>query len=116
MIGNTRIRLLNVESVQDEETGERVKIITNLTTLLGETSQVGMQTYWSATSNNVKLSCVFVIRKRMYHNQKYVYANKQLYEVNNTAKSSTLNNINLNAVVVQDEQLKEEVENALGVI
>lgn len=116
MIGNTRLKLLNVESVQNEETGEREKRVIELTNIIGEKNQVGMQTYWSATANDVKLTCVFIIRKKMYKNQKYVFAENELYEINNTAKASDLNNIQLNVVVVKDEELKEVVKNALGII
>ena len=116
MLGNVRIRLLNVETIQNDETGEREKTITSLTTVLGEKSIVGMQTFWSATSANVNLSCVFIVRKQMYKNQKYAYANGELYEIHSTSKSSNLNNIQLNAIIVKNTELKESIKNALGII
>ena len=116
MISNCRITLLNVNTEQNDESGERNKIIVSKSSILGQKGSVGMKTYWSATANNIKLDCVFIVRRRVYKNQKYVYAENEIYEINSTAKGSTLDQIQLNAVLLKDESLKEMIKNALGIV
>lgn len=116
MISNCRITLLDVDTVQNENSGEREKVVIKQSSILGQKNEVGMQTFWSATANNVRLSCVFTVRRKVYHNQKYVYANDEIYEINNTAKGATFNDVQLNAVELKDDALKEMIKHALGIM
>lgn len=116
MMSNCRITLLDVETKQNDTSGEREKIIVAQSSVLGQKGSVGMQTYWSATANNIKLNCVFTIRRRVYHNQKYIYADNEIYEINNTAKGANLSEIQLNVIELKDDSLKEMIKRALGLM
>lgn len=116
MMSNCRITLLDVDTSQDEDSGEREKIIVSQSSILGQKGSVGMQTYWSATANNIKLSCVFTVRRRVYHNQKYIYADNEIYEIDSTGKGAMLDQIQLNAKILKDEKLKEMIKHALGIM
>lgn len=116
MINNCRITLANVRTAQDESSGQRTKIVESVITLSGEKSTVGVNTFWNATANDIRLDFSVLIRSKAYANQKYVYMSGEVYEVYNTAKGASPVNIQLNLKRIVDESLKELIENALGLV
>lgn len=116
MRASNRIILLDVETIQNKTDGSRSIIIANRVPLLVQKETVGMNTYWSATANNVQLKYTFVVRRRMYSNQKYVYSEGEVYEIKNTSKGATLDQLKLNVIEISDSTKKEEIINALGLV
>jgi len=116
MRANCTINLLDVETVQNELTGERTLSIINYRKLHGERTNVGMSTFWSAATANVQLDYSVIIRSRMYDNQKYAVIQDKLYEIYNVGKTDNLVNIRLNIRQVQDNEMREAILDALGLI
>lgn len=116
MRANTTIILIDVVSTQNDLTGERVYTATNYRKLQGEKTNVGMNTFWSAAAINVQLDYSVNIRARMYGNQKYAIIAGKLYEIFNVGKSDDLTNTRLNIRQVNDNELKEAILDALGLI
>jgi len=113
---NTTIILLDVESIQDDTTGDRLTNLVNYRKLNGEKTNVGMNTFFSAAAANVQLDYSVNIRARMYGNQKYVVIQGKLYEVYNVGKADDQVNTRLNVRQVNDNALKEAIIDALELI
>jgi hypothetical protein len=114
MRANCTITLIDVESIQDETTGDRTVSVTNYRKIQGEKTSVGMSTFWSAAAANVQLDYSVNIRSRMYGNQKYAVIQNKLYEIYNTGKADDPVNIRLNMSQVKDKVLKEAILNVVG--
>src|SRR5690554_953920 len=116
MRANCTIKLLDVVTHQDETTGVRTYSVTNYRKLLGEKTNVGMSTFWSAAAANVQLDYSVIIRSQMYGNQKYVVIQDKLYEVYNAGKADNPVNIRLNIRQLNDNEQKEAILDALELI
>ena len=116
MRANCTIFLIDVETIQDDTTGDRTVNVTNYRKLQGEKTNVGMSTFWSAAAANVQLDYSVNIRSRMYGGQKYSVIQSKLYEIYNVGKADDLVNIRLNIRQVQDIQLKEAIIDALELL
>lgn len=116
MKSNCTIHLFDVDTEQNQATGERQKTVVARVKLNGEKSTVGMSTFWSATSANIRLDYSVTIRARMYDNQKYVYMEGKLYEVYNVAKAENPANLRLNVNELKDNELKELIDDVMAII
>ena len=114
MLANCSIILIDVKSIQNDVDGERVKEIVSLKKIIGEKNDVGMNTFFNATANNIQLEMSIRVRSRAYKKQKYVFIDNELYEVFNTGKGTSLNEKVLNIRRSKDVKLKESIINALG--
>lgn len=116
MRANCTVVLLDVETIQDDLTGERTFAITNYRKVNGERTNVGMNTFWSAAAANVQLDYSINIRARMYTNQKYAVVSNEVFEVYNVGKADNPVNTRLNVRRVEDQELKGEILDALELI
>lgn len=116
MRANCTITLVDVETVQNETTGDRTTAVTNYRKIQGERTNVGMSTFWSAAAANVNLDYSVNIRARMYGSQKYAVIKDRLYEIVNVGKADDQVNTRLNIRQVNDNSLKEAVLDALELI
>lgn len=116
MRANCTIFLCDVETIQDATTGERTKNVVHARKLNGENTNVGMSTFWSAASSNVRLDRSVNIRARMYQNQKYTLMESKLYEVVNAGKAEDPSIIRLNLKQVNDNELKELISDAVELL
>lgn len=116
MKANCTIHLFDVDTVQNQATGEREKTVVTRVKLNGEKSTVGMSTFWSAASANINLDYTVTIRSRMYKNQKYIYMENELYEVYNVAKADNPVNLRLNVRELKEKELKELIEDVMELL
>lgn len=117
MRANCTITLCDVETSQDLTTGDRTKNVVHVRKLVGESTNVGMTTFWSAASANVRLDRSVNVRSRMYQNQKYVLVDDgKLYEVVNVGKADDPSNARLNLKQIVDNELKELIADAVGLL
>ena len=104
-------------SSQDDATGERVRTITAHKKIRGEKSTVGANTFWNAKEQQITLLASIQINEKAYTFQKYVYFKDKnvgkAYEIYNTAKGDSPQNIRLNLQETQEPGLKELIENAI---
>lgn len=116
MRANCTITLIDVETIQNDTTGDRTTTVTNYRKIHGERTNVGMSTFWSAAAANVQLDYSVNIRSRMYGGQKYGVIQGKLYEIYNVGKADDPVNTRLNIRQVQDNQLKEAILDALELL
>lgn len=109
-MGISRIVLADVESVQNEKTGDRSKRVQNARVLACNVDIVGVATAQVGQSQGFSLSHSAEVPKYIYRNEKFVYFNEKLYEVKMLTKAKTPTNILLNVQVFQDESIKKAVE------
>ena len=116
MRSNCMIHLFDVETIQDDTTGDRTKSVVHQRKLNAERTNVGMSTFWSAAGVNVNLDYSVNIRSRMYSNQKYILMDSKLYEVVNVGKADDPVNTRLNVRQVNDNELKGLIIDAMGLL
>jgi hypothetical protein len=107
---------VDVETTQDDLTGDRTLSVVNYRKIQGEKTNVGMSTFWSAAAANVQLDYSVNIRSRMYANQKYAVIQDKLYEIYNVGKADDPVNTRLNIRQINDNQLKEAIVDALELL
>lgn len=117
MILNATIYLFDVESNQDELTGERTRTITQQIKIRGEKSAVGATTFWNAKEQHINLLATVQIHQSSYTHQKYVYFKSNnvgyVFEIYNTAKGESPQYIRLNLQATEEPGMKELIESAI---
>jgi hypothetical protein len=113
MKGNATIYLVSVITEQNESTGKREKVIEKITKAQGQKMRVGNKVFWNAGSQNVKLDATFIVRSKMFTNQKFVYCDNILYEIYNATNTENDADTRLNVFVSEDTTTKELIEDAL---
>lgn len=112
---NCTLYLLDVVTSQDAASGRRVYVLQNNSKVVGELSNVGMKTYWTAVAAQVRLDRSLVILNRSFHGERYVYLKQDgVYEIINTANGKSPLFLRLNLKRVNDPKLKEVITGALG--
>ena len=109
-MGISRVVLVDVESVQNEKTGDRGKRVQKARVLACNVDIVGVATAQIGQSQGFSLSHSVEVPKYIYHNEKFVYFNGSLHEVKMLTKAKTTTNILLNVQGLQDETVKKAVE------
>ena len=89
MAFNTLITLLDVKSVQNQDTGKRQLVVERRTPVYADEQEVGLQEYYSAQSNKIELVAVYEIPAHLYHNESYLVAKGEQYTITRTAKGRT---------------------------
>lgn len=109
-MGISRVVLVDVESVQNDKTGDRGKRVQNARVLACRVDLVGVATVQVGQSQGFSLSHSIEVPKYIYRNEKFVYFNASLHEVKMLTKAKTPTNILLNVQGLQDETVKKAVE------
>ena len=99
---NTKIYLVDIESVLDKETGKNKLEIVHETLAYADKQDVGLNEYYSAIGSNIKLTATFEIPAHLYHGEKYILSGdkKHQYEISRTAKGHTPSYIRLPVTAV----------------
>lgn len=87
---NTRITLVDIDTVTNPDTGKRETKIVKQQDVYADEQDVGQEEYYSAAGSNIKLAAVFEIPKVHYTQEKYIVKGTQPYEVVRPAKGHTL--------------------------
>jgi hypothetical protein len=114
MKGNSTIYLVSVTTEQNEETGKREKSIESIKKVQGQKMRVGNKVFWNAGAQNVKLDATFIVRAKMFYNQKFVFSNSVLYEIYNATNTEDDSNTRLNVFVSDNTEVKELIEEELS--
>lgn len=114
---NATIYLFNVEQVQNQDTGERVKTVQSVVRVQGSIGPTGSVTYWQAQAANVQLRGTIVIQHRVYKQQKYIYFKDNgqglVYQSNSVARAEDEHLIKINYEDVKEDGMKELIEDAI---
>lgn len=109
-MGISRVVLVDVESFQNEKTGDRKKRVQNARVVACRVDIVGVATAQIGQSQGFSLSHSVEVPKYIYRNEKFIYFNASLHEVKMLTKAKTPTNILLNVQVLQDDTVKKAVE------
>lgn len=100
---NSKIYLIDVQTVLNKETGKNKVQIVRETEVFSDKQDVGLNEYYSAVGNHIKLTATFEIPAHAYHGEKYILSGdrKKQYEISRTAKGRTPAYIRLPVTAVQ---------------
>lgn len=111
MIANPKICVFaNVESLQDKETGDRVKRVVSANRLVCNVDIVGVNTAQLGQIQGFTLSYSVEIMRTLYKKEKFVYIDGVLYEVKTFGKAKSKINMLLNVQEVKDPETTTAVE------
>lgn len=106
---NNKIFLVDIEPVLDIETGKNRLQIVRETEVYADRQEVGMDEFYSASSNQITLSASFEIPAHLYHGEKYLLTDNRTrqYEVSRVGKGRSLAYLRLPVKAVQSKNLLE---------
>lgn len=108
-----KVAILNVETIINTSTGDRVKAVTSGHIGVYRVDLVGVQTQQILQAQNVLLSYSVEVPRRIYNNEKYCYFNNQLFEIVIATKAKEPTNMNLNIKKIEDKSLDKVIKNWL---
>lgn len=108
-----QILICDINSVQDKETGNRKKVVANAKKIVCDKDFVGIVTQQLAQSQNMVFQYTLELDRMFYNNQKYIYLEKNVYEIKNLAKGSKPHLCKLSVTALHDEDIKRAIEEYL---
>lgn len=115
MQSNKRLVILcDMTSIQDEETGDRLRVVTNARKVVGSKQLVGINTQTLAQMQNMNFNYTIEIDRMFYKDQKYLYIDNKLYKIQNISPAKLPQNCKLQISELQDEDIKDAIERWLN--
>lgn len=103
------VMLCDVDTIQDEETGDRKRVVVHAHKLIGKKNLAGVQTQQLGQLQNMTFQYTIEIDKMYYQGQKYLWLENGLYEVKTLTPAKLPKDCKLNIVKLDDA----DVENAI---
>ena len=106
---NTKIYLVDIESVLDKESGKNKLQIVRETPVYADRQEVGMEEYYSAIGGKLNLSSTYEIPAVAYHGEKYILTDNRTkqFEISRVGKGRSLSYLRLPVFAVQKKNLLE---------
>lgn len=104
------IAVVDIGSVFDPVTGDRTKAVTNGRKIVGKVDLVGVQTQQLSQIQNMLFSYAVEVDRMYYNNEKYVYFDKEAYEISTATKAKEPQNMLLIVSKIDDDEVKEAIE------
>ena len=106
---NSRISLVDIDTVQDPATGKRTKKITRETVVYADKQEVGLQEFYSAAGIKIQLTATYEIPADKYHGERYILTDNRTkqYEITRAAKGRSLAYIKIPVKEVKSKDLLE---------
>lgn len=105
-----RYVLADVESKQDENTGDRVKRVTSAQSLVGVVDVVGVNTAQLGQVQGFTLAYSVQILRALYKKEKFLYFDGALYEIKTLGKAKSRAHMLLNVQESSDPEIKRAIE------
>ena len=112
--GKKLLVLANVESVQNAETGDRTKEVTNGKKIAGTVELVGVQTAQLGQVQGFNFNYSVEVLRVHYNKEKYLYFDSDVYEIKTTGKAKEKNKMLLNVQKFEDTETKSAIERWLN--
>jgi len=112
--GKKHIVLANVETEQDEVSGDRTKNVTSGKKLAGTVELVGIQTAQVGQAQGFNLNFSVEVLRIHYGGEKYLYFSDRLYEVKTLSKAKDATRMLLNVQASDDPETKAAIERWLS--
>ena len=103
------VMLCDVETIQDEETGDIKRVVVHALKVIGKKNLAGVQTQQLGQLQNMTFQYTIEIDKMYYQGQKYLWLENGLYEVKTLTPAKLPKDCKLNIVKLDDA----DVENAI---
>lgn len=103
------VMLCDVDTIQDEETGDRKRVVVHVHKLIGKKNLAGVSTQQLGQLQNMNFLYTIEIDKMYYQGQKYLWLENGLYEVKTLTPAKLPKDCKLNIVKLDDL----DVENAI---
>lgn len=89
---NSRISLIDIDTIQDKNSGKRKLTIVRETVIYADKQEVGLQEYYSASGVKIHLTATYEIPADKYHGEKYILTDNRTkqYEITRVAKGRSL--------------------------
>lgn len=107
--GKKLLVLANVESVQNSETGDRIKEVTKGKKLVNTVELVGVQTAQLGQAQGFNFNYSVEILRVQYSKEKYLYFDGDLYEIKSTGKAKEKTKMLLNVQQSGDAEIKQAI-------
>ena len=105
-----RYVLADVESVQSEETGDRVKRVVRAQALVGLVDVVGVNTAQLGQVQGFTLAYSVQVLRALYKKEKFLYFDGALYEIKTLGKAKSPAYLLLNVQEASDPEIKRAIE------
>lgn len=115
MFSNKRLILLcDINSVQDEETGDRIRVVANAKKIVGDKELTGVNTQMLAQMQNMTFNYSIVVDRMFYKDQKYLYIDNTLYKIQSVSPAKLPKDCRLNVSEFHDESIKSAIKEWLN--
>ena len=111
MFSNKKLIILcDFTSIQDEETGDRVKVIANVKKVMGDKELTGVNTQMLAQMQDMTFNYSIVVDRMFYKDQKYLYIDNTLYKIQSVSPAKLPKDCRLNVSEFHDENIEKAIK------
>jgi hypothetical protein len=116
MTGKRLYAIVNIDSgTQDDTTGDRTKTVVSGKKIVDRVDLVGVNTAQLGQAQGFNFSYSVEIYRILYHNEKYLYFDGEVYEVKGLSKAKDEAKMLLNVQHLPDADVKQAIEQWLGI-
>ena len=106
--------LCDMDSIQDDNTGDRTRVVVNARKIIGDKQLVGVNTQTLAQIQNMTFNYSIEVDRMFYNDQKYLYINNKLYKIQTVSPAKHPKDCKLNVSEFNDEDIKRAIERWLN--
>ena len=115
MFTNKRLILLcDITSTQDEETGDRIRVVANAKKIMGDKELTGVNTQMLAQMQDMTFNYSIVVDRMFYKDQKYLYVDNNLYKIQSVSPAKLPKDCRLNVTEFHDENIENAIKEWLN--
>lgn len=115
MFSSQRIVMLcDIDSVVNEETGDRRKSVVNVYKIIGYKNLAGVQTQQLGQLQNMNFQYTIEIDRMYYQGQKYLWMENSLYEIKTLTPAMLDKDCKLNVVALFDKDVEKAIREYLS--
>ena len=115
MFTNKRLILIcDITSTQDEETGDRIRVVSNAKKIMGNKELTGVNTQMLAQMQDMTFNYSIVVDRMFYKDQKYLYIDNTLYKIQSVSPAKVPKDCRLNVSEFHDENIEKAIKEWLN--
>ena len=115
MFSNKKLIVIcDISSTQDEETGDRVRVVVNAKKIVGEEELAGVNTQMLAQMQDMTFNYSIVVDRMFYKDQKYLYIDNTLYKIQSVSPAKLPKDCRLNVSEFHDENIENAIKEWLN--
>lgn len=115
MFSNKRLILIcDISSIQDEETGDRIRVVSNAKKIVAIKELTGINTQMLAQMQDMTFNYSIVVDRMFYKDQKYLYIDEKLYKIQSVSPAKLPKDCKLNVSEFHDENIETAIKEWLN--